>query len=154
MPFSKRITPMKSASVSIGLGLMVFLRFSGVAVALDPTATVAVTPLLKTTTSWNGQSLAYPSGPAEITGLPVEIAPGGENGWHQHNVPSFAIMLEGTLEVTLKDGQVKRLQAGDALAEVVNTPHKGGNVGATPVKIVVFYAGTTEQALTRKEPPP
>ena len=49
---------MKSASVSIGLGLMVFLTFSGVAVALDPTATVAVTPLLKTTTSWNGQSLA------------------------------------------------------------------------------------------------
>jgi quercetin dioxygenase-like cupin family protein len=93
-----------SASVSIGLGLMVFLGFSGVAVALDPTATVAVTPLLKTTTSWDGQPLAYPLGPAEITGLHIEVAPGGETGWHQHNVPSFAIMLEGTLEVTLKDG--------------------------------------------------
>jgi len=148
------MTAMRSASISIGLGLMVFLGFSGVAVALDPTATVAVTPLLKTTTSWNGQPLTYPPGPAEVTGLQVEIAPGGETGWHQHNMPSFAFMLEGTLEVTLKDGQVKRLQAGDALAEVVNTPHNGRNVGATPVKLVVFYTGTVGQALTRKEPPP
>ncbi len=142
---------MKSASANIGLGLMVFLGFSGGAAALDPTATVAVTPLLKTTTSWNGQSLTYPPGPAEITGLHLEIAPGGETGWHQHNVPSFAVMLEGTLEVTLKDGQVKRLQAGDALAEVVNTPHNGRNVGTTSVKLVVFYTGTAGQALTRKE---
>jgi quercetin dioxygenase-like cupin family protein len=146
--------PMKNASAGIGWGLMVFLGFSGIAVALDPTATVAVTPLLKTTTSWNGQPLAYPPGPAEITGLQVEIAPGGETGWHQHTAPSFGVMLEGTLEVTLKDGQVKRLQAGDAIAEVVDTPHNGRNVGAIPVKIVVFYAGTAGQALIRKESPP
>lgn len=154
MLLSKRIAPTRNASASIGLGLMIFLGFSGLAVALDPTATVVVTPLLKTTTSWNGQPLTYPPGPAEITGLQVEVAPGGETGWHQHNVPSFGVMLEGTLEVTLKDGQVKRLKAGDALAEVVNIPHNGRNVGATPVKIVVFYAGTAGQALTRKEPPP
>lgn len=136
------------------LGVLVLLGFSGGAVALDPTATVRVTPLLKTTTSWNGQPLAYPAGPAEITGLQVEIAPGGETGWHQHPVPSFGFLLEGTLEVTLKDGQVKRLNPGDALAEVVNTTHNGRNVGAVPVKILVFYAGTPGQPLTQKAPPP
>ena len=45
---------MQNASAGIGWGLMVFLGFSGVAVALDPTVAVTVTPLLKTTTSWNG----------------------------------------------------------------------------------------------------
>ena len=136
------------------LGFLVFLMGSGSAMALDPTATVRVTPLLKTTTSWNGQPLTYPTGSAEITGLQVEIAPGGETGWHQHPVPSFGFMLEGTLEVTLKEGQVKRLNPGEALAEVVNTPHNGRNVGTVPVKIIVFYAGASGQSLTRKEPLP
>jgi quercetin dioxygenase-like cupin family protein len=62
------------------------------------------------------------------------------------------MVLEGTLEVTLKDGRVKRLQAGDALAEVVNTTHNGHNVGNSSVKLVVFYAGTVGQNLTVKEP--
>ena len=130
------------------------LGFAGGAVALDPTATVRVTPLLNTTTSWNGQPLTYPAGPAQITALQVEIAPGGETGWHQHSVPSFGFMQEGTLEVTLQDGQVKRLNPGDAVAEVVNTTHNGRNTGTVPVKIVVFYAGTPGQALTQKAPPP
>ena len=133
------------------LGFLVILGFASGAVALDPTATVRVTPLLNTTTSWNGQPLAYPTGPAEITALQVEVAPGGETGWHQHPVPSFGFVLAGTLEVTLKDGQVKRLNPGDALAEVVNTTHNGRNVGPVPVKIVVFYAGTPGQSLTIKE---
>lgn len=135
--------------------LIVFVVFLGLplsATALDPAATVRVTPLLNTTTSWNGRLLAYPSGQAEVTGLQVEIAPGAETGWHEHPVPSFGLVLEGDLEVTLKDGQIKRLHAGDALAEVVNTLHNGRNVGPGPVKIVVFYAGAAGQPLTRKEP--
>ena len=63
-------------------------------------------------------------------------------------------MLEGTLEVTLKDGQVKRLNPGDALAEVVNTTHNGRTVGRVPVKIVVFYAGTPGQPVTVNVPAP
>ncbi len=82
----------------------------------------------------------------------IEIAPGAETGWHLHPVPSFGLVLEGTLEVTLKEGQVKRLQAGEALAEVVDTLHNGRNVGNIPAKIVVFYTGAVGQALTIKEP--
>ena len=52
------------------------------------------------------------------------------------------------------DGQIKRLQAGDALAEVVNTPHNGRNLGTTLAKRGVFHVGTVGQALTRKEPLP
>src|SRR5437870_5229133 len=91
------------------------------AFALENSASVKVTPVLKATQSWDGTPLAYPQGQTEITGLIVEVAPGGETGWHLHPIPSFGMLLEGTLEVMLKDGRVKHLRAGDALAEVVDT---------------------------------
>ena len=118
---------------------------------LDKRGAIAVTLLLKTTESWDHKPIVYPDGTPEVTGSVVEIAPGGETGWHQHSAPSFAMVLEGTLEVALKNGEVKRLQAGDALAEVVNTLHNGRNVGSTPVKLVVFYVGKVGQTLTVEE---
>jgi quercetin dioxygenase-like cupin family protein len=120
--------------------------------ALDETAAVRVTPLLKSGTTWQGAPIVYPTGKAEVTALWVEIAPGGETGWHRHAVPSFAMLLEGTLEITTREGQIKRLQAGEALAEVVATGHNGRNVGSAPVKLVVFYAGAEGHALTTREP--
>jgi quercetin dioxygenase-like cupin family protein len=119
--------------------------------ALDSSDNVKVTPLMKTTQSWDGKPLSYPSGQAEITGLIVEIAPGAETGWHLHPVPSFGLLLEGTLEVTLEDGRVKHLEKGDSLAEVVNTWHNGRSVGAVPARILVFYAGAVGQQLTVKK---
>jgi quercetin dioxygenase-like cupin family protein len=121
------------------------------AFALDQSATVKVTRLLQSASSWNGAALAYPAGQAEVTSLLIEIAPGGETGWHLHPVASFGYILEGELEVSLKDGSVKRLAAGQALAEVVNTLHNGRNVGKGPVKLVVFYAGAVNSTLTVKE---
>jgi quercetin dioxygenase-like cupin family protein len=121
------------------------------AFALDQSASVKVTKLLQSPSSWNGAALAYPGGQAEVTSLLIEIAPGGETGWHMHPVASFAYILEGELEVSLKDGSVKRLSAGEALAEVVNTMHNGRNVGKGPVKLVVFYAGAAGSTLTVKE---
>jgi hypothetical protein len=64
---------------------------------------------------------------------------------------SFGYVLEGELEVSLKDGSTRRVVAGQALAEVVNTLHNGRNVGKGPVKLVVFYAGVTGSTLTIKE---
>ena len=120
--------------------------------ALDDTAGVTVTPLLKTTHTWNGRQILYPEGQAEVTALVVEIAPGKETGWHEHPVPSFGMVLQGVLEVSLRDGAVKRLKAGDALAEVIDTWHNGRSVGEEPVKIVVFYAGAVGKPLTIKQP--
>jgi len=121
--------------------VLYFVLTPVVASAIDSTADVKVTPLIQTSESWNGAPIVYPQGKAQVTGLLVEIAPGGETGWHSHAVPSFAFVLDGVLEITLSDGRTKRLQAGEALAEVVNTLHNGRNVGDRPVKIVVFYAG-------------
>ena len=120
--------------------------------AIEPSATVKVTPLLKTTQSWNGAPIKYPEGQAQISALMIEIAPGGETNWHEHPVPSFGMLLEGTLEISLPDGKKKLMKAGEALAEVIATPHNGRNVGTTPVKLVVFYAGAVDKQLTVARP--
>lgn len=131
--------------------LILFLFSLPLAQALEPSASVKASTVLKTETSWDGKPIEYPSGKAEVTGMVIEILPGGETGWHYHTVPSFALVLEGELEVHLKSGEVKRLQAGDALAEVVNTVHIGRNTGSVPAKLVVFYAGVVGQKLTVRE---
>ena len=111
------------------------------AFALETSADVTASVILKTDTSWDGKPIIYPEGKPEITGLIIEIAPGGETGWHSHPVSSFGLVLEGELEVQLKSGSLKRLKAGEALVEVINTSHNGRNLGSVPVKLVVFYAG-------------
>ncbi len=118
--------------------------------ALDPSASVKVTPILNASTSWNGVPIAYPSGTPQITGQLVEILPQGETAWHEHPVPSFGMILEGTLEVSLLDGTKKVLKAGDSVVEVVNTPHRGKNIGEGSVKLLVFYAGVISVPTTVK----
>jgi quercetin dioxygenase-like cupin family protein len=122
------------------------------ALAIEPSQTVKVTQLLKTTQTWNGAPIQYPEGQAQITGLMIEIAPGGETNWHEHPVPSFGIVLEGTLEVSLTDGRKKLIKAGEAIAEVVATAHNGRNVGTTPLKLIAFYAGAVDKSLTVPRP--
>lgn len=131
--------------------LVIALACHSQAYALDQSASVKVSTVLKTEASWDGKPIEYPSGKAEITGMVVEIAPGGETGWHLHPVPSFGMVLEGELEVQLKNGAVKRLKSGEALAEVINTLHNGRNVGSVPVKLIVFYAGSVGNKLSEKE---
>ena len=133
------------------LAVAVALSVGHSAHALEPSGQVKASTILKAQSSWDGKPIAYPEGKPEITGMVVEIAPGGETGWHLHPVASFGMVLEGELEVHLKTGEIKRLKAGDALAEVTNTLHNGRNVGQGPVRIVVFYAGAVGQKLTVKE---
>lgn len=136
------------------LTLMFAFAFSTTAFSLEETGTLKATTLLKTTQSWDGKSLAFPQGQAEITALLVEIAPGGETGWHSHPVPSFGMVLEGELEVRLKSGELKHVKAGEAIAEVVDTTHNGRNVGKVPLKFVVFYAGEVGKEVSVKEAQP
>ncbi|HEX4939978.1 MAG TPA: cupin domain-containing protein [Candidatus Kapabacteria bacterium] len=132
------------------LSLMLLLSLSD-AFALEQSSSVKVSTVLKAETSWDGKPIEYPAGKAEVTGMVIEIVPGGETGWHLHPVPSFGMVLEGELEVQLKNGAVRRLKPGEALAEVVNTLHNGRNVGTVPVKLVVFYVGSVGQPLSVKE---
>lgn len=133
---------MKKALGLVGLFCLVS---SSAAFAIDASSAIKVTPVLKTSQSWDGALLQYPQGQAEITGVKIEIAPGGETGWHLHAVPSFGVVLQGQLEITLKNGKKNIVKAGDALAEVVNTAHSGKNIGTEPVQLLIFYAGAVGQ---------
>ena len=115
---------MKLCAVRVSV-LAVLLFSPIVALAVEQNSAVKVTSLLKTTSGWDGKQIVYPEGQAEMTALLVEIAPGESTGWHQHPVPSFGFLLEGTLEITLMDGRIKRMEQGEALSEVTDTMHIG-----------------------------
>lgn len=116
--------------------------------ALQTGGALKATPLLKTTTTWDGAPITYPEGPAEITAVRIELAVGGQTGWHRHPVGSYAYVLQGELEISLGDGRSQRVSAGDVLAEVIGTPHNGRNVGEVPVQLIVFYTGAVGDTLT------
>jgi len=147
---------MRHPSSRLFFALLLTLSLTSLsACSLLPSASnpASVTPvsaktLLETASSWNGKPLVYRQGTAKVTALEIVVAPGAETGWHQHPVPSLAYMLEGELEVALRDGTRKRIRAGEAVAEVVDTDHNGRNPGSTPARLVVFYVGTAEKALT------
>lgn len=120
--------------------------------AIEPSAVVKVKEVLKTSATWDGAPIQYPEGKPEITGLIIEVAPGGETSWHEHPFPSVGMVLEGTLEVTLTNGKKKLIKTGEALAEVINTAHNGRNVGTGPVRLVVFYSGAVGRPLTIPRP--
>lgn len=149
-------TTLRNPSIKHDLAVLFLLGLSAsypvACNALEATASVQVLPVLKAQTSWDGNPISYPDGQAEVTGMLVEIAPGADTGWHQHLVPSFGMLLEGELEVRLKDGRSHHLHAGEALAEVTNTWHNGHNPGTVPAKIIVFYASAVGKQMTIKEP--
>jgi len=130
-----------------------FLLSAGFHVALAQSEQPVVNSkvILQTTTSWNGTPISYPDGEAEVTALLIEIEPGATTGWHYHPVPSFAYILDGTIEITLEDGDIKTFQKGEAVSEVTNTIHSGKNIGENTLKLIVFYTGTIGTDLTKSE---
>jgi quercetin dioxygenase-like cupin family protein len=119
--------------------------------AAETSAPVKASQWLKTTKSWDGTPITFAGGQGEVTTLSIDIQPGAETGWHLHPVPSFAMVLQGTLQVRLQDGRAREFQAGEAFAEVVNTAHNGRNAGTVPVKLLVVYAGAPGATLTEKQ---
>ena len=103
--------------------------------------------LVKTSVTADGKKISYPvTANPEVTAMLVEIAPKAETGWHKHDVPVYAYMLAGELEVALEGGKHATYKAGDAIIEVVGTLHNGINKGKESVRLVVFYTGIKDQS--------
>jgi quercetin dioxygenase-like cupin family protein len=89
-----------------------------------------------------GEEIKYPAtGPARVSASIVTILPGAETVLHQHGVPMFAYMLEGTLTVDYGDKGKRIYKPGDALVEAMAVTHRGNNLGTVPVKILAVYMG-------------
>ncbi|GAB6095222.1 hypothetical protein JCM14469_14740 [Desulfatiferula olefinivorans] len=135
---------MKQAIIVLGLILMLWTQ----AFALQAGG-VTSEVLAKTGQSWDGQALPpYPSGTPEITMLRITIPPGTTLPLHHHPVINAGVLLSGELTVITDNNQTLHLRSGEAIVEVVNTPHYGRNDGDRPAVIVVFYAGTQGKPLT------
>lgn len=124
--------------------LILFLigSFGFVSASASDYAGVKVTLIKKATTAANGQQLAYAkSENPEVTAALVEMPPHGDTGWHSHPIPVYAYVLSGAITVEIEGGGQYDFKEGEAIFEVVNTPHIGRNKGTEPVKLVVFYTG-------------
>lgn len=112
-------------------------------------APVDVRELVASTRSWNGALLpGYPPGQPEITVLRITVPAGARLETHHHPVINAGVLLSGRLTVVSGDGNTLELKAGEAIVELVGTPHYGVNPGRVPAELVVFYAGVPGTPIT------
>ena len=98
------------------------------------------TPVLKSTRTASDMKIVYPkAGPAEVVSVVGELEPGGRTARHQHPVPVFVYVLEGTLTVQADGSQPREYGPGKAYLEDVDHWHQVFNKGTTPVKILVVF---------------
>ena len=112
---------------------------SCIAPARDAAPTAEV--LLSSGETTIGQEISYPTGTATITASIVTLPPGAETGWHRHDVPLFAYVLEGEITVDYGSDGRQTYTAGDAFLEAYRTDHNGVNTGPTTAKVLAVFAG-------------
>jgi len=136
------------------LSLCIFCRIGSVSASENtkdapPVDPIQVETLIKTTQSWDGESLPpYAEGQPEVTILRITIAPGTALPEHKHPFMNAGVLLRGRLLVKKDTGETLQLEAGDSLAEMVETWHYGSNNGKEPAEILVVYAGIEGQPVT------
>lgn len=89
-----------------------------------------------------GQPFAYPEGTAKITSAIVTMQPGQSTGWHEHEVPLFAYILEGEITVDYGPEGTRRYRAGDSVIEAFGSRHNGTNTGTGIMRLLAVFAGS------------
>jgi quercetin dioxygenase-like cupin family protein len=97
--------------------------------------------LLQSETTVIGQKIVYPEGPAQITVAIVTMESGHSTGWHVHEAPLAAHMLEGELTVDYGDDGTRTYRKGDTLIEALGSRHNGRNSGEGRARILVVFSG-------------
>lgn len=120
--------------------LLAFAMPTSAALALDGTgAVVVVTPLASTTRTVSGQPITLPQKNVQVLVSTYEIAPGAKLPVHKHRFPRYAYVQAGTLEVTnVETGESTTYRTGDFIVEMIGQWHRGTNIGADQVKLLVI----------------
>ena len=73
--------------------------------------------------------------------LEVVYPPGAASASHRHNAHTFVYVLEGTVEMQVAGGELKKLTVGQTFYETPNDVHSvSRNASETePAKILVFF---------------
>ncbi|MDI5934543.1 cupin domain-containing protein [Halomonas kalidii] len=134
----------------LALGLVAVLPITA-ALAQDDDALPAgfqTEPVLKTTTTRDGDAIAWQQGTPEIVSVIGTIEPGGRTPLHQHPVPVFVYILEGEVELRTEGGDPHVYGPGEAYIEALNRDHQLFNVSDSDAKVLVVFAGTEGQPTT------
>lgn len=139
-----------SAVISTSIGDAHTLQPHGgvIAQAAPGPVGLSATTVLQTTTTAVGQPVQFPQTRNQWTAVMLEIAPGGRVGRHQHPVPNLVYVLEGEITVEADGHPTRTYRQGQAFAESVNHWHDGLNRGATPVRVLVVFAGEEGVSVT------
>lgn len=107
--------------------------------------------LYRSTGSWDGTPYTrYPDGPPVLSVVKTTVPPYTTLDWHCHQALNLGHLLEGTLEVESRDGKRVKLEAGDSLAELVNTVHRG-HTQEQAATVLVFHASNEQLAFSTPE---
>jgi quercetin dioxygenase-like cupin family protein len=135
----------------IWLGAFCFASGIAVSFVLAQTAYPPLQVLLSSGQSILGQDIVYPAGKPNITAAVVTIQPQESTGWHLHEAPLFAMILDGELTVDYGNGATRHYVKDDTFIEAFKSRHNGTNTGSTPVRILVVFAGSDAVKNTVKE---
>ena len=106
----------------------------------DNVSTVLKQELIRSSQSWDGVDLPeYPKGKPELVVMRLVFPVGSRLPWHHHPVINYGILQQGELTIVRQDGKKMVVHAGEALVEMVDTPHYGMNTGDVPVVLDMFY---------------
>jgi len=98
-------------------------------------------PVLKSTTTAEGDPIQFPTGSPQIVSVVGTLAPNGRTALHQHPVPTYTYILQGSLSVKTEGAETRYYKAGEAFLESVGSWHQAFNESDQPTKILVVFMG-------------
>lgn len=101
---------------------------------------VKVKEILRTGNDAAGRAIEFPKGKPELVCVEVTVPAGEATGWHTHPHPCIGYLLDGELTLEVAGLPKKVFRAGEAIAEVIDRPHRGINTGTVPAKVILFVA--------------
>lgn len=108
------------------------------------------TTVLKSGQTADGEMLVYPkTDKPEVVSVIGTLDPGGRTALHQHPVPVYVYIMEGTLEVQTEGKDVRVYKAGEAFLESVGHTHQAFNKTDGLVKVLVVFMGEEGKPTTK-----
>ncbi|MGI9400412.1 MAG: cupin domain-containing protein [Rhizobiaceae bacterium] len=104
--------------------------------------------LVSTHKTVNGENITYPDGTPKITAAIVTMQAGQSTGWHRHDAPLFAWIMEGEITVDYGDTGKRTYRKGEAFIEALNSDHNGTNTGDGFARILAVFAGADNASNT------
>ena len=75
----------------------------------------------------------------EAVAARVEVAAGGQSGWHTHPGDEISVVNEGEVMLMVAGQAPRKVAAGEGFVIPAGTPHNARNDSAAPVKLVGVY---------------